>query len=679
MNPIFRIVGGALLLYMVLLPHSLFALPSVQAATTDAIITLPVVVPAGATAATLHTHLATISFDADAQGTPLLRLDASYDIRNETKEAIQLPLRIANDAPTALTLTQDGAPLALASTEDGGLGTQISIPADGRAELELSTSRSLVDLALMRVVYPTELLRQWRGQRSIRVELAPGSTLGSESWLHVEPDSWAYAPFASDVRLEWMFEGEIPPRIIFQTVAPGAWQELRQLAASAVGNAPSAHIALGQRYHRLAAAAAQMGDATEERFLAQAVAAYTEGVRKAEAAGAAANDLAGLHAGLAELYRDRIAGAESATYAQAMVAEAGLALRGVMVDDPRRAELEQWQVDGLRLMLADLRRRGDIPGALALIEQLRALTAGASGSDFLEQERQALVVQQAVQLVEQGDRTTALALAGDLINAPALQPPAEYRNLFTRWDVSTTMSARGVEVRADVHADDSRTEEAQAALDKVVQTWRTSPALRAMEPQARRTSADGEPGRFELTLHIPAGSSGVELSSMLPPASDWALLRQLLGQLGPQIRTQTNGVWQQVQVAQPLDLRAIGEQWRRIATELDNQAEAFEQDATQTTSAATMQTSQEARLRAANYRYAAQSWRELAQNSQVIVSLSTPGASNNVARTWMVTLASPPQMLNLEVDAISGARVLVAVLVLLSTIFGLAALLWRLL
>ncbi len=53
--------------------------------------------------------------------------------------------------------------------------------------------------------------------------------------------------------------------------------------------------------------------------------------------------------------------------------EAALALQGMMVDDPRRAELEQWQVEGLRLLLTDARRRGDIPGALALIERLAEL------------------------------------------------------------------------------------------------------------------------------------------------------------------------------------------------------------------------------------------------------------------------------------------------------------------
>lgn len=678
----FSTLGGVLLFCVTLLiPHVVLAAPPSQITTRDSTISLPILAPGGATAVTLHTHLASITVENDAQGAPQLRLDAAYDFRNETRETLQLSLSVRGDSRLNVSLTQAGEPIVLTPSDDGSLVGQIAIPANGRADVAISTAYSLADFVMLQIVYPTELLRQWRGQRSIRVELDPGGAAGRQSWLRVEPDTWTYAPFSDDLRLEWMFEGEIPPRIVYQTIAPTVAQELQRLTDAAVGNAPSVYTALGETYQQLASAASQLGDnAARERFLGQAVASLTEGLRQAEAAGAAVTEIAALHANLAGLYRDQIAGAESTVYAQAMVAEAGLALRGIMVDDPRRAELEQWQIDGLRLMLADLRRRGDIPGALALIEQLRTLPASASGSGFLEQERQALIVQQAVQLVEQGDRDTALALAGDLINDPSLQPPPEYRNLFARWDVSTTLSESGVEVSAVAQAGEGRSEEAYAALDRIVQTWRMSQSLRAMDPQVRRIAAEGAQEQFEMTLHLPAGSSGVELANSLPLSAEWALLRQLLAQLGPQIRTQSNRLlWQQVEVTQPLDLRAVGEQWRRVATELERQAETFEQEATLTTSAATMQASQEARLRAANYRYTAQAWRNLAQNSQVVVSLSTPGAANRPARAWIVTAASPPQMLNVGVEAVSGARLLVAGLAALGALFGLAAVLWRLL
>ena len=655
----------------------LHAAPPFQSAPSPGEVRFPALTPGAATAATLHTHVAAITLDADAQNVLTPRLIADYDIRNDGEDALQLPLVITGAAPFAWALTQDGAPVSVTTAADGGASATIVVPANSRTEVTLTASRAASEAPLLRIVYPTELLRQWRGQRSVRVDLLPGAQSDPASWLHVEPDTWRYA-VSNAAQLEWLFESEVPVRILFETVAPSVWQELQSLHTGAVGHAPQAYAALGQRYQTLADASTQLGDSEmQARFLAQSAAAYTDGIRQGEAIGAPAVELADLHAGLAALYRARVTATGHVEDAQAMVVEAGLALAGVMVDDPRRGELEQWQVEGLRLMLADLRRRGDIPGALALIEQLQTLPAGASSSDFLAQERQALVVQQAVQLIEQGDRATALALAGDLIQAPALQPPAEYRNLFTRWNVSTEMTTAGTVVRIGATANADRADEAQTALDAIVQTWRETAATRTADPQLRRSDADGAPAQFELSLQLPAGGNGVALAAMLPAGADWALLRVLLSQLGPQIEARTDGLWEQVQVTQPIDLRAVGEQWQRLATELDRQAAQFEADATDVT-AANLQASQEASLRAANYRTAAQAWRTLAQDSQVLIALATLGAEKG-ARSWLVTVASPPQMLDVQVAAPSPVRMLLAGLAALTAIFGVTALLWRLL
>jgi hypothetical protein len=154
-------------------------------------------------------------------------------------------------------------------------------------------------------------------------------------------------------------------------------------------------------------------------------------------------------------------------------------------------------------------------------------------------------------------------------------------------------------------------------------------------------------------------------------------LRSFLNQLGPQVQTYASGVWQRMEVTQPLDLRSVGEEWRRIAEELERQAQMFEQNALQ--AATTLQASLEARLRAANYRDAAQGWRELAQASGVIISLTPSETSGATARTWMVAVDSPPQILTVQVEALSGVRVLLSFLVALSGLFAVSALLWRLL
>ncbi|MCS6828782.1 MAG: hypothetical protein NZ553_19385 [Caldilinea sp.] len=645
---------------------------------SNATVVLPVMRPEGAAAATLHTHVATMQFEYDEQNRPWLRFEARYDLRNETRNTLGFSIRLEPGALSDLTVTKDGAAVDLVSAEDGLPAAQVTIPPNQSSALTLTTRQALDGLSLVHIEYPTELLRRWRGQRSIRIELIPGNALERDAWLRIEPDSWSYSPFADDGRFEWLFEGEIPARILFQSIAPDAWRTLQQLLGNAVGGAPSAYAALAEHYRKLATAALLLGQSTlYERFAAQATAAYLEGIRRTEAGGAPAIQSATLHAGLAGLYRERLAYGEDLIYAQLMVDEVELALRGLMVDDPRRAELEQWRADGLRLLLTDLRRRGDIPAALALIEQLRSLAANDAGSDFLEQERQALLVQQAVELIERGDRAGALALAGDLINAPTLQPPSEYRNLFTRWNVSTVISERGVEVRAEVRTDKGREQEAQKALEEIVHTWRSSPELRAMMPAIQTLAeAEGERG-FELTFKIPLKENGAGLARALPSTPDWTLLRNFLNQLGPQIRTDTNGVWQRMEVTQPLDLRSVGEEWRRIADELEGRAEAFEQDSLQT--ATTMQAALEARLRAANYRDAAQGWRELAQNSGVIISLTPSEAAGHAPRTWMVAVDSPPEMLTVQVETISGVRVLLSLLIVFGGLFAASALLWRLL
>lgn len=661
---------------VLLFAHSAQAAPLSRAAVGPGEIVFPVLTPSAATSATLHTHVATLTLIDEGQGGVTVGLVADYDIRNDGKDALQLPLIISDQAPFVWEVTQDGVPVDATTAADGQVTVAIVVPASGRANVTLLANRTAPDASVLRLVYPTERLRQWRGQRSVRVELHPTAQPDSTGWLRIEPETWRYT-VSDATELEWLFEGEVPVRILWELIAPAIWQALQTLHPAAQGHNPQAYLALGQQYQALADAGAQLGDdQTQARFLAQAAAAFTDGIRQGEAVGAATVELAGLHAALAGLYRDRVAATGRVADAQAMVVEAGQALAGVMVDDPRRGELERWQVEGLRLMLADLRRRGDISGALALIEQLQALPAGVSGSDFLTQERQALIVQQAVQLIEQGDRATALALAGDLIQAPTLQPPAEYRNLFVRWDVSTRMSEAGVTVQGVATTDTERVADAQAAFDDIMQMWRATPTTRESNPQLRRIDADGALALFELTLQLPAGGNGLALANTLPMGADWALLRILLGQLGPQLEAHTDGLWQQVRVSQPIDLRAAGDQWQRLAAELDRQAIQFETEAGNTV--ADLHAAQEARLRAANYRTAAQAWRKLAQDSQVLIALATPG-TEDAARTWLITVASPPQMLDVQVAAPSPTRLLWAGLALLTAVSGVTALLWRLL
>ena len=666
-------------------PISAQASAPAQDDTRQPIITLPVLASTNASSASLHTHIASLLVDADATGSPIVQLQATYDIRNEGKDAIELQLLLPRAAEFYTTLSAGDVPLTLQTTETGDGQATVLVPANGRVDVTLDASRELGTDPVFALRYPLAEVRAWPGQHSTRVDLQPGIVLDTGGWLKIEPEGWNYSNAAGEnTAVQWLFEGSLPDSVEFRALNPATWLDIQQLEGAAAGS-PVGYAALGRRYGEVATAARNLGWVdVADRFFGQAVAAYTEGVKAAEASGAPPQETAGLHAGLATLYRSRVAGADGSTdpaYAELMVAEAAQAMPGIMVDDPQRAELERWQEEGLRLMLADMRRRGDIPAALALIERLQALPAGAANAEFLAQERDALVVQQAVQLVEQGDRSTALSLAGDILNAPELQPPMEYRSLFTRWTISTTIADSGIAVDAVALAAPGRAAEAEGAFSELVQTWNDSPQTRGAQVKVNRAETPTGDTTFALQFTLPAGANGIEFAQLTPARPDWSLLRSLLGQLGPQVTTSSKGLWQEMRVSQPIDLRAAGDPWQSIAADLEGQADGFEASATLTTggSTATMEASQRARLQAANYRYAAQEWRDLARDSQVVLALSTPGALTDAARAWLVTVASPPQMLDVRVEMLSAARVLAAAALGLGGLLALAAVLWRLL
>ncbi len=186
---------------------------------------------------------------------------------------------------------------------------------------------------------------------------------------------------------------------------------------------------------------------------------------------------------------------------------------------------------------------------------------------------------------------------------------------------------------------------------------------------------------LHLRLRVPAGTTGVALAEALPGTADWALLRSLLSQLAPKLDSTSAGLRQQVHVSQPIDLRSAGQQWGAMAQNLAREADTLEAQASSTAQgeASTMTASLQARIRAANYRQAAQAWRNLARDSFVELSLAASGSLGNNARTWLVTVDSPAQMLDVQVDSLNSGRVALALGGVGLLLLALAGLLWRLL
>jgi hypothetical protein len=529
------------------------------------------------------------------------------------------------------------------------------------------------------------------------MDIRPDSSMLPASWLHVEPEDWAYAPpgVSPDPALQWLYDGGPPDAIVFQAIHPTVWQQIQAAEQAVVPNAgPAVFAQLGDLYAGLAQAAVSEGNAAAaERFYAQAVASYSDGIRQGEMVGAQVQEVAGLHAGLAALYRTRVVaadGASSPIYSELMTAESSTALQSLAADDARRAELERWQAEGLRLLLTDARRRGDVGVALALIDRLTSSAAGAGAAEFLAEERKALIVQQALELLERNDRPAALALAGDAIADPALQPPDDLRSLFTSWAATAAMSEAGITLDIDVVPHPDRVAAAHMALQEIIKRWQEDAATRATGAELEEKTAPestSEPATepsepvLHMRLRLPAGTTGVQLAGALPGTADWVLLRSLLSQLGPKIDSTSNGMRQQVHVSQPVDLRSAGQQWAAMAQNLANQADVLEAQASSTAQgeAAMMDASLQARIRAANYRHAAEVWRNLARDSFVELSLAASGSLGNNTRTWLVTADSPPQMLDVQVESLNSGRVALAVGGLGLLLFVLASLLWRLL
>ncbi|MBK8047679.1 MAG: hypothetical protein IPK16_11455 [Anaerolineales bacterium] len=635
---------------------------------TAGVFALPVLLPVSTGATKLHTHIVDLAITPAGDGNLQLDLQATYAFRNEGSEDTTVEFTYPAAGNASVVIYVDDTPLLLTSGDDGGLVGTVVVPAESTADVLLVGSWRIPDQGLIKLLYPTDLLKQWPGSVSLRFDLRPDPSIPPESWLRVEPEGWAYAPpeIADSAAIEWLYDGNPPDALLFQAFSPAQWSQVVQAEAAVRGDAPpDAAIGLGKLYRQLAADAAAGGDAAaSERFYAQALAAFETGIRKASAVGASATQTAPLHAGLAELYRSRVvdaAGATNVAYAELMVKEAGLALQGLMADDGvLRPELERWRAEGLRLLLTDARRRGDVDNALAIIDRLGAADVGASNAEFLASERRALVIQQALELMVRGDRAGAEALAGEVINDATLQAPADLQPLFLRWAIDAAVNGDGIDLRVRAYLNPQRAEAGRDAFTVIMDNWRSAGRVDQFNVELSAVQDAGAANPFlELVLRIPKGETGVPMGELLPTSADWALLRQLLVQLGPRLENSSQGLYQQVQMSQPIDLRPAGVQWETAAQRLEQQADALEAEAQATGAGvdATMASSLQLRVRAANLRQTSENWRTLGRDSVVRISLSTSGSVGNAARTWLITVNSAPQMLDVIVEALSPGRV----------------------
>lgn len=659
----------------------------IQAQATGAHFVPLLITPLESTSVVLQMHTADFQL-VDSNGALSLAVDARYRLKNgSVEQPVTVLLRIApmNNAASGLpvaglALQADSQPLGLFPTDSGTYTAQVQIGADARTDLQLTYTVDLQQQQLPLFEYVVVGLQRWPGAPSLRVAISMPATIPQASWLRVGPAGWHFdAENVERIGAKWLYDAQQPDApFVLQFIHPTRWAQIEQLTSSIQNSTAVADfLQLGNLYQQLIAAAQSetTSGAVRERFYAQALAAYTTGIERLSTT-ATPSELAALYTGLATLYRSQIAqGADGFLYAAPLVEATQAALDRLPAEDGQRRELTQWLADGLQVLLTNAQQRQDWQGALRLSDQLAALPSDVVDSITLAKTKRVVLIQQALQLLEQDNRSAAVELAGDEIRDSSLLPPPSANALFQRWEVTVTVSPQQqqVEIMGEPMAD--RGPEAAAAFTALTSLWQAIPdrVLRA------ETSTTDGSARLRVVLQAPTTANFAELVSVIPPQADWALLRTLLQQLPPVIREDRSWLNQQWTITQLLDLRAAGEQWQAMAATLEREAAQVEQAsaAFTTTDAVGAENVLRARIQAANYRSAAQQWHTLNRNSWIAVQLT--GQTGVQARTWLLNAETPAQEMSLIAQPSSLASVTIVMLLAGIGLLLLTALLWWLL
>ncbi|MFN2203636.1 MAG: hypothetical protein ACK2UO_20735 [Caldilineaceae bacterium] len=638
--------------------------------------------PADNSAIQLQTHLAGINVTYHEDGSVSAIVNADYYLKNETADSVTLPLvvypGIGSALPQAVTLTAYGQALPLIATDGGSMTSQVEIPADNQATLRLSYRVTVADAPIVSVRYAPSVLRKWRGPTSTRIEVTLPDAIARESWTKVTPDSWTYA--TSDVgftAIKWLYDSLVPEEeFIVQFVEPILWSQVQAAEASSASGGPvAAYLARGDLYRRLAGMDA-VDPSVRDRFASQAVAAYTEGIGRPDASTA---DLASMHSGLATLYRNRAAQSDvdSASYAALLADEAAAALANLDAEDVRRVELQQWLSDGLRTLFADARARGDWQNVSRVVERMEALPPEVVDQALIEEGRKIVLVEQALQLIRRGEHETAAKLIGAELPPEAVQAPAELRPLYAAWHLTVTALPEKVSVGIEAIPAKGREAEARMSFDNLAQAWRSEIERTSSEGALliSDTTLDEESGALTVRVDAPAPSVREALVNYVPSGGDYVFLRRALAQLSPNMREDTRFFQREVELSQPMDLHEAGDKWTAIAADIDRQAKERVDQA----SAGSANEQLIAEMQAANYRSAANEWRNLVRDSWLRFQFDAGDESSQTARAWYATTMSAPVVFNEQTQYVELSRMLGMAFALIAGIIFVSGVLWWLL
>ncbi len=642
-----------------------------------------IVTPISAPGVTLQTHTSdiTLSTNGTAEAT------AFYRLRNDSNSDALATLRFWS--PTAegagplagdLTVTASGEAVQL-QPEEGGAQAIVIVPAGGRTDLRLRYSFGLGTDTVLQTRFDAAALDQaWPGTTSFRLTVNIPAAIGGGSWLRTTPEGWRFSPTesAEAAAIQWLFEGDIPDApLVFEYANPSLWQQIVAQRAAAQAGGVAEWVALGDSYARLAQDAADSG--VRDRFYGQALAAYGSAIDRGAAAGATPAALAQVYSGQARLYRQRIVGSGgnfSAEHAQLLVDSALAALGALPANDPQRVELQQWLSDGLAIVLRDATDRRDWEAALATLDQLEQ-SGGAMEPTAIAEERRRILFEQSLQLLEEGQRDEAVAVSGSGIISESLQAPAEAQALFSSWQNTVTVDARGTEVVLVGVPAPGRALAAGTAAAALANQWA---AVDGATVSLTAPAAGDLQRPVEFRIAVDGAGVGPALANATPLRADWALPRALLTQLAPESTSDSTFLRRNVLLKLPLDLRGPGEQWASLANDLEQQATAIEAAGKPgDRSDVALENALRAKIQAANYRAEANNWQSLVQNSQIVTLLEGPRGAPSDARAWQITVTDPPQTLQYASQGLNTTGVLALVVAAFVLLLLAAGLLWSLL
>ena len=638
----------------------------------------------------LKTHTAELLLQYDGSTGLAVNVESLYRLQNpdgnaesvlvrigpaETASRLRLPVFARN-----IILTVDGVFQELQPADNGTFTVLVSIDADSQRDLFLTYSLPLDDLVLPRIQYRAADLKAWGGTASWRISMATGAGLERDSRLQISPAGWNYA-VESDIAgetIKWLHEtqpADEPYTIHF--IHPAYYQSLRNSRQVAeTEQTAAAYVQLAEQYRRLydAAQVEQAGESIVTRLYAQTLAALISGLERV--GDSDSTEQIDLQMALTRLYRSRIvplSGNPDMAYAQLTVDAGTQALNSMHPLDARYPELVQWQLEGLTLLLNNALDRNDLHSALSLIESIEALPVDSEQTAAMSEARRMVTIQQALRLLEQGERDAAVALAGAQILESVPQPDESAPALFSGWQITTTLTTERVALDIIVLTQRDHYLRARTALQQQVALWNAS----SLEGAEAAVYGEDEQ-RLQLEVNFPLTTAAVDVAGLVPAGIDWILLRSLLQQLSPQIELETGVLRMRRSIVQPLDLRPVADQWRAKAAALEQQADRIEANAAaDSNDLAAASGDLQARIEAINYRNAARSWHELVENSWMLLHIQLPDRGNQAARTWSVTLTSPAQSFVYQRETISMGRLAIIVVFTLIGLILLSAVLWR--